>query len=173
MVLACLAPTAMEGIGVFGQSENGTGLFGSGGKSTRRVWRKCRRGTGISESPVTGWGEFIGNVSVSGTLTKAAAVQDRSSARPREQVSLALVRRVARHDEHLQRQRHHRCPWRGDGRASGLLRGAQPDFRYQFTVIGHSRRRSSHSEIRESLHIKTDKPQVKVSWQVTGIRQDA
>jgi len=48
------------------------------------------------------------------------------------------------------------------------------DFRYQLTVIGQfaqaivSRKIANHS-----FAIKTDKPNVEVSWQVTGIRQDA
>lgn len=48
------------------------------------------------------------------------------------------------------------------------------DFRYQLTVIGQfaqaivSRKMANHT-----FAIKTDKPNVEVSWQVTGIRQDA
>jgi len=48
------------------------------------------------------------------------------------------------------------------------------DFRYQLTVIGQfaqamvSRKIANHT-----FAIKTDKPNVEVSWQVTGIRQDA
>jgi hypothetical protein len=48
------------------------------------------------------------------------------------------------------------------------------DFRYQLTVIGQFARAIIGSEIaNRSFSIKTDKPNVKVSWQVTGIRQDA
>jgi hypothetical protein len=48
------------------------------------------------------------------------------------------------------------------------------DFRYQLTVIGQFARAIVASEIaNRSFIIKTDKPNVKVSWQVTGIRQDA
>jgi hypothetical protein len=48
------------------------------------------------------------------------------------------------------------------------------DFRYQLTVIGQFARAIVASEIaNRSFVIKTDKPNVKVSWQVTGIRQDA
>jgi hypothetical protein len=48
------------------------------------------------------------------------------------------------------------------------------DFRYQLTVIGQFARAIVGSEISNgSFTIKTDKPNVKVSWQVTGIRQDA
>jgi trimeric autotransporter adhesin len=48
------------------------------------------------------------------------------------------------------------------------------DFRYQLTVIGQFAQAIVSSEIKgNQFVIKTDKPNVKVSWQVTGIRQDA
>jgi hypothetical protein len=48
------------------------------------------------------------------------------------------------------------------------------DFRYQLTVIGQFAQAIVAREIeRGQFSIKTDKPNVKVSWQVTGIRQDA
>ncbi len=47
------------------------------------------------------------------------------------------------------------------------------DFRYQLTVIGQFAQAIVAQEIRNNqFTIKTDKPRVKVSWQVTGIRQD-
>jgi hypothetical protein len=48
------------------------------------------------------------------------------------------------------------------------------DFRYQLTVIGQFAQAMVASEIsNHQFSIKTDKANVKVSWQVTGIRQDA
>jgi trimeric autotransporter adhesin len=48
------------------------------------------------------------------------------------------------------------------------------DFRYQLTVIGQFAQAIVASEILDSkFSIKTDKPNVKVSWLVTGARQDA
>jgi trimeric autotransporter adhesin len=48
------------------------------------------------------------------------------------------------------------------------------DFRYQLTAIGQFAQAMVASEISDhQFTIKTDKPNVKVSWQVTGIRQDA
>ncbi len=48
------------------------------------------------------------------------------------------------------------------------------DFRYQLTVIGQFAQAIVASEVsNHQFTIKTDKPNVKVSWQVTGIRQDA
>ena len=48
------------------------------------------------------------------------------------------------------------------------------DFRYQLTVIGQFAQAMVASEMaNHKFTIQTDKPNVKVSWQVTGIRQDA
>ena len=48
------------------------------------------------------------------------------------------------------------------------------DFRYQLTVIGEFAQAIVGEEINNNqFSIMTDKPNVKVSWQVTGIRQDA
>jgi len=48
------------------------------------------------------------------------------------------------------------------------------DFRYQLTVIGEFAQAIVSSKMKEnSFSIKTDKPNVEVSWQVTGIRKDA
>jgi hypothetical protein len=48
------------------------------------------------------------------------------------------------------------------------------DFRYQLTVIGQFAQAIVAGEIaNRQFSIKTNKPSVKVSWQVTGIRQDA
>ena len=48
------------------------------------------------------------------------------------------------------------------------------DFRYQLTVIGQFAQAIVKREIENNeFTIKTNKPSVKVSWQVTGIRHDA
>jgi hypothetical protein len=48
------------------------------------------------------------------------------------------------------------------------------DFRYQLTVVGQFAQAIVGSEIaNHQFTIKTDKPNVKVSWLVTGVRHDA
>jgi hypothetical protein len=48
------------------------------------------------------------------------------------------------------------------------------DFRYQLTVVGLFAQAIVEQEVKgNQFRIATDKPNVKVSWQVTGIRQDA
>jgi hypothetical protein len=47
------------------------------------------------------------------------------------------------------------------------------DFRYQLTVVGQFAQAVVASKVADhQFSIKTDKPNVEVSWQVTGIRQD-
>ena len=48
------------------------------------------------------------------------------------------------------------------------------DFRYQLTVVQQFAQAMVAREVSNNqFTIRTDKPHVKVSWQVTGIRQDA
>jgi hypothetical protein len=48
------------------------------------------------------------------------------------------------------------------------------DFRYQLTVIGQFAQAIVATKIaNHQFAIRTDKPNVEVSWQITGIRQDA
>jgi hypothetical protein len=55
----------------------------------------------------------------------------------------------------------------------GYFEALNQDFRYQLTVIGTFAQAIVSSEIANNKFvIQTDKPNVKVSWQVTGIRHD-
>ena len=67
-----------------------------------------------------------------------------------------------------------------DGDGNALVRlpeyfeALNTDFRYQLTIIGQFAQAIVAKEIQNNeFMIKSDKPDVKVSWQVTGIRQDA
>ncbi len=56
----------------------------------------------------------------------------------------------------------------------GYFSALNRDFRYQLTVIGEFAQAIVAKEIRNNrFTIRTNKPGVKVSWQVMGIRQDA
>lgn len=56
----------------------------------------------------------------------------------------------------------------------GYFEALNRDFRYQLTVIGQFAQAIVAKEIdHDRFTIRTNKPGVKVSWQVTGIRQDA
>jgi hypothetical protein len=65
-----------------------------------------------------------------------------------------------------------------DGNATvelpGYFEAFNRDFRYQLTAVGQFAQAMVAEEVRGNrFSIKTDKPNVRVSWQVTGIRQDA
>ena len=65
-----------------------------------------------------------------------------------------------------------------EGRATAVLpdyfEALNGDFRYQLTVIGKRASAAVEREIENgAFTTKTDHPNVKVSWQVAGIRQDA
>src|SRR5262249_33029500 len=53
-------------------------------------------------------------------------VQNRPPPRPREQVSLPLVRRITRYEEHLRRYGNDRPERRRDNQPTRLFRGAEP-----------------------------------------------
>jgi hypothetical protein len=66
----------------------------------------------------------------------------------------------------------------GSGRAIVTLpdwfQALNSDFRYQLTTIGQPAHAWVASKVNQNAFaIRTDKPNVEVSWQVTGIRQDA
>jgi hypothetical protein len=55
----------------------------------------------------------------------------------------------------------------------GYFEALNQDFRYQLTVIGQFAQAIVATEVQNNrFTIQTDKPLVKVSWQVTGIRHD-
>jgi hypothetical protein len=67
-----------------------------------------------------------------------------------------------------------------DGRGEAVVRmpdyfeALNRDFRYQLTVMGQFAQAIIGSKITDGAFvIETDKPNVEVSWQVTGVRQDA
>jgi hypothetical protein len=56
----------------------------------------------------------------------------------------------------------------------GYFSALNRDFRYQLTVIGQFAQAIIAGKVADNRFvIRTNKPQVEVSWQVTGIRQDA
>ncbi len=160
--------TSTNGIGVSGGSTNGEGVYG-GSTSTYGVHGMSSNGDGVfaeayaggksglfavNDNPA-GYAAFMrGNASRHRDAQQGRrGVPHRPPARPREQGPAALLRRVAGHDEHLQRQRRHRRPRRGDRRAAGVLRGAQPRLplpahRDRRVRPGHRRQRDHRQPLR-------------------------
>ncbi len=171
------------GPGVEGYSESGDGVNGRsrGGGGTAGV-----HGEGLSAGSTAIWGEgfnngvggagyFHGPVIVTGTLTKGGGAFKIDH--PLDPSGKYLYHSFVESPDMMN-------IYNGNVVTddAGLAEVELPewfetlnrDFRYQLTVMG----RFAQAIVIEKIHgnhfaIKTDKPEVEVSWQVTGIRQDA
>lgn len=129
----------------------------------------------LTSAPTTGWaGYFTGNVHVGGTLSKTAGAF-----------------RIDHPDDPANRYLWHSfvespdmkniydgnvtTDDNGDAVVTlpSYFESLNRDYRYQLTVLGQFAQAIVAKEIDgNQFTIKTDKPNVKVSWQVTGIRKD-
>ncbi|MFD9499932.1 hypothetical protein [Streptomyces sp. NPDC060035] len=147
-----------NGNGVIGQADNGPLAYGIWGKST----------SGYA-------GTFSGKVQVIGTLTKAAGgfLIDH----PLDPENRYLLHSFVESPERLN-------VYSGtvvtdaDGAAiielPEYFEALNEDFRYQLTAIGAFAQAIVTEEVRDNrFAIATDRPEVKVSWQVSGVRRDA
>jgi hypothetical protein len=155
-------PTITTGIsyGLYGQAYDGAtayGVYGYGGSATNN-W--------------AGW--FSGDVNVTGTLSKGGGAF-------RIDHPLDPENKYLQHSfvESPDMMNIYNGNITTDGRGYATVEmpsyfdALNRDFRYQLTVIGQFAQAIVSQEIADSRFIiQTDKPNVKVSWQVTGIRQD-
>jgi hypothetical protein len=120
-------------------------------------------------------GEFIGNVLVAGNLSKSGGsfkIDD-----PIDPANKYLYHSFV---ESPDMKNVYDGNVVTDGNGSAIItmpawfEALNSDYRYQLTVIGQPAHAWIAAEMMNSaFSIKTDRPNVKVSWQVTGIRQDA
>ncbi len=156
---------AGTGIGVYGTSAGGIGVEGVGDN-----------GYGIVGSAKSGYaGFFVGDVYVGGKLTKASGSFkiDHPLHPATEYLSHSFVE-----SPDMMNVYNGNIITNGKGEAwvtlPSYFRALNRDFRYQLTPIGQFAQAIVGQEITGNRFlIRTDKPSVKVSWQVTGIRQDA
>ena len=170
------------GLGVFGQGGrtnsgfNGDGVSGSGGGSDT-----VRGGNGIvgfrGLSPVGNGlaGLFYGDVTVNGNLSKSGG--SFKIDHPLDPANKYLYHSFVESPD-MMNVYNGNITTDSNGDATVTLpdyfEALNRDFRYQLTVIGQFAQAIVGSEISGNrFTIKTDRPGVKVSWQVTGIRQDA
>lgn len=171
-----LLATVTNGIAVRGNSENSSGVYGFS-LNDFGVIGFSSGAAGIRGEGATGAlaGSFIGNVTVTGTLTKGGGAFkiDHPLDPANKYLSHSFVESPDMKNIY-------------DGTvttdAAGLATVTLPDwfealnrdFRYQLTVIGQFAQAIVAEEISGNrFTLKTSLPQVKVSWQVTGIRRDA
>jgi hypothetical protein len=156
-----------SGIGVIGYTPNGLGVFGSSGS------------IGVAGHSTTGYaGYFIGPVHVAGTLTKSAGSF-------RIDHPLDPAGRYLQHSfvESPDMKNVYDGVVRTDRRGYAVVRlpryfaALNRDFRYQLTTVGAASWGATVGvwrEIRRNrFTIRSSRPRVTVSWQVTGIRRDA
>ncbi|MEU3341954.1 hypothetical protein [Streptomyces sp. NPDC006668] len=143
--------------GVIGEANNGSAAYGVWGRST----------SGYA-------GKFTGKVDVTGTLTKGVS-QFRID-HPLDPENRWLLHAAVESPERLNIYSG-TVVTDAEGAAVVALpeyfEALNADFRYQLTVVGDFAHAVVSEEVRNnSFAIATDRPEVKVSWQVSGIRQD-
>lgn len=146
--------------GVFGKAWNGTTSYGIYGTAT---------------GGTTNWaGYFSGNVSVTGTLSKGGG--SFKIDHPLDPTNKNLYHSFVESPDMMN-------IYNGNvvTDASGYATVTMPDwfealnkeFRYQLTVIGDFAQAIISQKIQNNQFIiRTDKPNIEVSWQITGIRHD-
>ena len=166
--------TAPSGIahGVYGESKSpsGYGIYGLASSLTGTNYGVC--GETASASGYAGY--FEGNVKVTGTLSKGGGSFEIDH-------PLDPANKILRHSfvESPDMMNVYNGNIRTDAKGSpevilpDYFESLNRDFRYQLTVIGEFAQAIIAEKISDNrFTIRTDKPDVEVSWQVTGIRKD-
>lgn len=162
------------GYGIAGQGAtspagDGEGAVFSGGNSTRY-------GDGVDAEAGSGYaGYFTGNVEVTGSVAKSGG--SFKIDHPLDPANKYLSHSFVESPD-MMNIYNGNITTDSSGEATVTLPDwfevLNRDFRYQLTVIGQFAQAIVDKEIEGSqFQIKTSLPNVKVSWQVTGIRQDA
>ena len=181
--------------GVIGTSTNYIGVYGSGGSTgvtgvsssgpgvvaqSATAWAVDAYGTstatGVLAGSASGWAAwFNGNVDVDGNLSKAGG--SFKIDHPLDPANKYLYHSFVESPDMMNIYNGNVIT---DAQGDAVVplpdwfETLNRDFRYQLTVIGQFAQAIVAGEIADGrFNIKTDKPNVKVSWQVTGIRQDA
>jgi hypothetical protein len=163
-------------VGVLGDSEGGTSSFGVAGAgyggTSYNIGVYGADGTSASSNYA---GYFYGDVYVNGTLSKGGG--SFKIDHPQDPANKFLIHSFVESPDMMN-------IYNGNvvTDAQGIALVELPEyfdalnieFRYQLTVIGEFAQAIVKEEISANqFTIQTDKPNVKVSWQVTGIRNDA
>lgn len=162
-------PIGFADIGVLGHSNSSHGGFFSRGTDDPLTATSYAYLAGPSYA-----GYFQGNVHVNGTLSKASG--SFKIDHPLDPDNKYLIHSFVESPD-MMNVYNGNIKTGSDGMATVNLpdyfSALNKDFRYQLTVIGEFAQAIVYDEVKgNSFVIKTDKPNVKVSWQVTGIRKD-
>jgi len=174
-------------VGVSGTASGGTGVSGSGvngviGSSSSAAgigMGAYNNSTGdafFAENQSGGWAAFfLGDVDVDGNLSKAGG--SFKIDHPLDPANKYLYHSFVESPDMMNIYNGNVTT---DAEGNAVVRLPEwfetlnRDFRYQLTVLGQFSQAIVASKVaNHQFAIKTDKPKVEVSWQVTGIRQDA
>jgi hypothetical protein len=166
------AADAPGGGGVFGISEDGNGVAGMTSADAQQDFNVAAV-RGESANGLAGL--FVGKVRVAGELSKSGGgfTIDHPKDPENQYLSHSFVEAPDRLNVYSGN-----VTTDDDGNARVALpsyfEDLNTDFRYQLTVIGDFAAAVVAEEVKDNeFAIRTDRGQVKVSWQVTGVRQDA
>ncbi len=158
--------TGTNAAGVFGLNSSGPGIWGRSTGGGSAVYGE-NTGGGFA-------GRFIGPVSVEGHLTKFSGTFKIDH--PLDPANKFLSHSFVESPD-MMNIYNGNVTTDAAGSATVTLptyfAALNRDFRYQLTVLGQFAQAIVSRKIAQnSFEIRTDKPNVEVSWQVTGIRQD-
>ena len=171
--------TSMYNEGVFAEGGGGTinnyGIYGVGYGDAGSAYSMAIYGDDVGAASNNYAGYFAGDVHISGTLSKSGG--SFKIDHPQDPANKYLVHSFVESPDMMN-------IYNGNitTDATGIATVKLPsyfdainiDFRYQLTVIGVFAQAIVKEEISgNQFSIQTDKPNVKVSWQVTGVRNDA
>jgi len=169
--------SASGGNGVFGQGGDSTGIEGVDGIGGLFMGgSSSAEGDGVQAYNGSGYaGRFFGNVAVIGTLT--ASTKHFKIDHPLEPANKYLVHASVESSE-MKNIYDGVVTTDAQGEATVQLpdwfEALNTDFRYQLTVIGQFAQAIVARKIEDhQFQVRTSAPNVEVSWQVTGVRQDA
>jgi len=168
-----------------GEAAGGSGIIGMGGHGLAQdaPGGIFEGGTGSSfgdgMEAIAGSGNiagnFIGNVTITGTLS--AATKNFKIDHPLDPANKYLVHASVESSELMNIYTGNiTTDAQGDARVQlpEWFEALNTDFRYQLTVIGQFAQAIVSSEVQNHVFsIRSSVPNVKVSWQITGVRHDA
>lgn len=170
--------TAASGYGTYGvcTGANGNGVVGicNNGATAYGVWGRSTTGySGYFDGPGLGV-NIVGNLNVTGTVSKGGG--SFKIDHPLDPENKYLYHSFVESPDMINIYNGNIITDdRGEAEVNlpSYFQTANTEYKYQLTVIGQFAQAIVLSEIENNkFMIKTDKPNVKVSWQVTGVRND-
>jgi hypothetical protein len=174
------ANSGSEAYGVWGKSTGGYGVYAEGPIGIRAFSNSVPAGSAVGAAIIgigengSSAGSFVGNVYVVGDVIESKGLI-------RIDHPLDPANKYLSHSSVTSTEMMNIYNGNVVTDATGFAKVSLPDyfealnkdFRYQLTVIGQFAQAIVSKKIQNNrFMIRTDKPNVEVSWQVTGVRQD-